>query len=148
MERVLPHVWTRVAGADALVRLLPLRDAVQRRAAGDANVQQHGFLSGGTRDHGFRYVKCPQARKLDASFCSFQEQIECFRFVPLEDNDCRGSIGSAEGVMMSNLCLIHLCLTANEEAVSEASSRRKCEIRKSVTGPPTKIMILNRVSLV
>lgn len=56
VERVLPHVRPRLASEDAVVRLLSLRDAVQRRPAGDAHVQQHLLMSWRTRNRGVRYV--------------------------------------------------------------------------------------------
>lgn len=44
MERLLPDVRAGLPGADALLRLLSLRHAVQRAAARDADLQQHGHL--------------------------------------------------------------------------------------------------------
>lgn len=80
MERVFPHMRTRLAGADAVLRFLPLRDAVQRCAARDAHVQQHGFLSRGTRDHGFRYVCCPPLLLGSVSFSSYDAL--CGKLIP------------------------------------------------------------------
>lgn len=44
MERLLPDVRAGLPGADALLRLLSLRHAVQRAAARDKDLQQHGHL--------------------------------------------------------------------------------------------------------
>lgn len=56
VERVLPHVWSRLASEDALMRVLPIWDALQRCPAGDAHVQQHVLLSRWTWNRGLGYV--------------------------------------------------------------------------------------------
>ena len=44
MERVFPDVWAGSAGADPLLRVLPLWDPVQRAPAGDPALQQFSHL--------------------------------------------------------------------------------------------------------
>lgn len=44
MERVFPDVWAGSAGADPLLRVLPLWDPVQRAPAGDPVLQQFSHL--------------------------------------------------------------------------------------------------------
>lgn len=44
MECLLTDMWAGLPGADALLCLLSVRDAVQRVAAGDTYLQQHGHL--------------------------------------------------------------------------------------------------------
>lgn len=53
MECLLPDVRAGLAGTDALLCLLALRDALQRAAPGDTDLQQHGHLPryGGTRGY-------------------------------------------------------------------------------------------------
>lgn len=55
VERLLTDMWAGLPGADALLCLLSIRDAVQWAAEGDTHLQQHGHLprygalgSGGT----------------------------------------------------------------------------------------------------
>ena len=60
VERVFANVRPGLAGAHALVRVVAVRDAVQRRPEGDAHVQQHRLVPGGRsrrrRDHRIMYV--------------------------------------------------------------------------------------------
>lgn len=44
VERLLTDVWAGLPGADALLCLLSIRDAVQWAAEGDTHLQQHGHL--------------------------------------------------------------------------------------------------------
>lgn len=44
MERVFSDVWAGSAGADPLLRVLPLWDPVQRAPAGDPALQQFSHL--------------------------------------------------------------------------------------------------------
>lgn len=125
VERVFPHVWPRLASEDALMRVVPVWDAVQRRPAGNTHVQQHVLLSWRTWNRGLRYV---------LPFCL----APFFFFFPLPP--------TALLFLLQNLALNNRTLTACHSCFADVffkRVKRKMNVgwthrSKHVTGPTLK----------